>query len=127
MNKPCALVWRFGPQSPGYDGLCAAAAAFGVALRFVTDGELAAKVGDLCAGKPGPAFAPLILMPPIPALVVSGLRPDDGSLSAFLDAVRSGGASFPLRAMVTPTSAEWTFLQLLRELQQEHEAMQNGR
>lgn len=126
-TRPCALVWRFGPGSPGYGGLLAAAAAHGVALRFAADGDLAARVGDLCDGKPGPGFAPLLLLPPTPALIVRGLDPRDGSLGAFLDDVKRGGAQFPLRAMVTPTSESWTLLQLLQELAAEREAMQNGR
>ncbi len=127
MENPCALVWRFGPESPGWGGLLAAAAAHGVALRAVGDGDLAARVGDLCDGRPGPGFAPLILLPPTPALIVRGLSPQNGSLGAFLDDVRRGGAVFPLRAMVTPTSEGWTLLRLLQELAAEHEAMRHDR
>lgn len=120
----CALLWQFGPGSPGYAGVAAVAGAMGVRLRPVAEGDLAAKVGDLCAGRPGPGFAPLPLLPPMPALIVAGLRPDDGSLEAFLDMVKAAGAHFPLRAMVTPANAQWTLLQLLQALQREHEAMQ---
>lgn len=119
----CALLWRFGPDDPAYPKLAAVAGVFGVAMRCVQDGELAAKVGDLCAGRPGPGFAPLILLPPTPALIVSGLRPDTGELNTFLDMVKAAGAAFPLRAMVTETSAQWTLLQLLQELEREHEAL----
>ena len=128
MDLPrCALLWRFSPGDPAYPKVAAVAGVFGVELRTLHDGDLAAKVGDLCAGKPGPPFAPLILLPPTPALIVSGLRHDNGELNAFLDMVKATGAQFPLRAMVTDTSAGWTLLQLLQELAAEHEAMTNGR
>ncbi len=119
----CALLWRFGPENDAYPRLAAVAKVFGVGLRCLQDGDLAASVGDLCAGKPGPPFAPLILLPPTPALIVSGLAHETGELGSFLDMVRATGASFPLRAMVTETSAGWTLLQLLQELAAEHEAM----
>ena len=119
----CALLWRFGPENDAYPRLAAVAKVFGVELRCLKDGDLAARVGDLCAGKPGPTFAPLILLPPTPALIVSGLGHDNGELGSFLDMARATGASFPLRAMVTETSAGWTLLQLLQELAAEHEAM----
>ena len=122
----CALLWRYGPDSPGYAGLAAAARAMGITLRPVRDGDLAARVGDLCAGRPGPPFAPLILLPPTPSLIVSGLSPADGSLGTFLDLARAAGAVFPLRAMVTPTSAGWTLLRLLQELEQERKAVEHG-
>ena len=90
------------------------------------NGELGALVGDLCAGKPAPAFAPLIAVPERPALIVSGLSHQTGELGRFIDLVRESGADLPLRAMVTPTSKNWTLAQLLMELNQEHDAVSEG-
>lgn len=119
----CALLWHFGPQAPGYPALERTARAFGVALRQVGPADLAASVGDLCRGRPSRAAVLPLQAPACAALVVSGLRHDDGSLNAFLDAVKNGGADIPLRAMVTPTSRDWTLAQLLQELAREHEAL----
>jgi len=58
---------------------------------------------------------------------VSGLRHDTGELGHFLDLVKAGGVEFPLRGMVTPTSKNWTLLQLLQELNSEHETVAGGK
>ena len=65
-------------------------------------------------------------MPDRPARVVSGLSPQNGELNRFLDMVSASGAALPLRAMVTPTSKEWTLSRLLLELNQEHDAVNEG-
>lgn len=119
----CALLWRFDAQSTGYDALERAARRCGVTLRTVGNGELGALVGDLCAGKSAPDFAPLIAVPERPALIVSGLSHQTGELGRFLDLVKESGAELPLRAMVTPTSKGWTLSQLLLELNREHDAV----
>lgn len=119
----CALLWRFDAQSTGYDALERAARRCGVTLRTVGNGELGALVGDLCAGKSAPDFAPLIAIPERPALIVSGLSHQTGELGRFLDLVKESGAELPLRAMVTPTSKGWTLSQLLLELNREHDAV----
>jgi hypothetical protein len=95
-----------------------------VKLRRVADGDLGGIVGDLCAGKPAPAAAPLIAVPDRPAIIISGLRHDTGELGAFLDLVQAGGASIPVRSMVTPTSKGWMLANLLLELNTEHETVQ---
>ena len=61
-----------------------------------------------------------------PAIIVSGLRHDNGELGAFLDLIKMGGASIPVRSMVTPTSKGWTLANLLLELNTEHETVQGG-
>ena len=122
----CALLWRFDDTCPGYEGLARAARSCGVTLRAVGNGELGALVGDLCAGKPAPAFAPLIAVPERPALIVSGLSHQTGELGRFIDLVKDSGADLPLRAMVTPTSEGWTLAQLLLELNREHDAVGGG-
>ena len=123
----CVLLWRFDENSAGYDALAHAARAYKLKIRCIGDGDLAAKVGDLCRGLPSPAFAPLIKVSDRPAMIVSGLRHDTGELGHFLDLVKAGGAEFPLRGMVTPTSKNWTLLQLLQELNSEHETVAGGK
>ena len=120
----CVLLWRFDEKSAGYDALAHAARAYKLKLRCIADGDLAARVGDLCRGLPSPAFAPLIKVSDRPAMIVSGLRHDTGELGAFLDLVQAGGASIPVRSMVTPTSKGWTLANLLLELNTEHETVQ---
>lgn len=120
----CVLLWRFGPGQPGYAALERAARSFRLALRPVGDAELGTTVGALCSGKPASPASPLLLVQDTPAMIVSGLRHDTGDLNAFVDAVKAGGAAFPLRAVVTPTSKGWTLAQLLQELQREHEALE---
>ena len=123
----CVLLWRFDEKSAGYDALAHAARAYNLKLRCIADGDLAARVGDLCRGLPSPAFAPLIKVSDRAAMIVSGLRHDTGELGRFLDLVKAGGADFPLRGMVTPTSRDWTLLQLLQELNAEHETVTGGK
>lgn len=121
----CALVWNYHDET-GLAALRRAADAARLTLRPVGNGELGATVGDLCAGKPAPDFAPLIAVPDRPALIVSGLNHQTGELGQFLDAVQAAGVAIPLRAMVTPTSKGWTLAQLLLELNSEHDAVQGG-
>ena len=122
----CVLLWRFDEKSAGYDALAHTARAYKLKLRCIADGDLAARVGDLCRGLPSPAFAPLIKVSDRPAMIVSGLRHDTGELGRFLDLVKAGGADFPLRGMVTPTSRDWPLLQLLLELNAEHDTVTGG-
>ncbi len=123
----CALLWNFGPQQTGYAHLARTAAAFGLKLRAVGTADLGRIVGDLCAGKTRQA-APAAQAPTArAALIVSGLRHDDGTLGRFVDEVRRGGADIPLRAMVTPTSRTWTLGALLAELDREHDETAGGR
>ena len=123
----CVLLWRFDEKSAGYDALAHTARAYKLKLRCIADGDLAARVGDLCRGLPSPAFAPLIKVSDRPAMIVSGLRHDTGELGRFLDLVKAGGADFPQRGMVTPTSRDWTLLQLLQELNAEHDTVTGGK
>ena len=79
----CVLLWRFDEKSAGYDALAHAARAYKLKIRCIGDGDLAAKVGDLCQGLPSPAFAPFIKVSDRPAMIVSGLRHDTGELGHF--------------------------------------------
>ena len=56
----CALLWRIDESYPSYAAIARAARRYDVKLRPVADGDLGGIVGDLCAGRPAPAFAPLI-------------------------------------------------------------------
>lgn len=116
----CVLLWNFGPLNAGYDHLVRTASSFGLKVRSVGPAELSARVGDLCTGRHAPAGAPLPSPTDHAAMIISGLRHDDGSLGHFVDEVRRSGAAIPLRAMVTPTSRDWTLDALLRELYEEH-------
>ena len=122
----CVLLWRVDADTPGYDAMQRIARANKVQLRCVADGDLGALVGDLCAGRPAPDCAPLIAVPDTPALIFSGLRHDNGELSAFLDTLKTADFAVPVRCMVTPTNKSWTLAQLLLELAREHEAV-NGK
>ena len=123
----CALLWRIDETYPNYAAITRAAKRYGVKLRAVADSDLGGIVGNLCAGKPAPAFAPMIAAPDRPAIIVSGLRHDNGELGAFVDLIKAGGASIPVRSMVTPTSKNWTLAQLLLELNTEHETVQGDK
>ena len=48
-------------------------------------------------------------------------------IGAFVDLIKAGGASIPVRSMVTPTSKNWTLAQLLLELNTEHETVQGDK
>ena len=118
----CALLWRIDESYPNYAAIERAAKRYEVKLRRVADGDLGGIVGDLCAGKPAPAAAPLITVPDRPAIIISGLRHDTGELGAFLDLVQAGGASIPVRSMVTPTSKGWMLANLLLDKEKKREA-----
>ena len=123
----CALLWRIDETYPNYAAIPPPSKRYDAKLRAVADGDLGGIVGDLCAGKPALAFAPLIAVPDRPAIIISGLRHDNGELGAFLDLVKMGGASIPVRSMVTPTSKQWTLANLLLELNTEHETVQGDK
>lgn len=65
-------------------------------------------------------------MPDRPAIIVSGLRHDNGELGAFLDLIKMAARLFRCSSMVTPTSKGWTLANLLLELNTEHETVQGG-
>ena len=121
------LLWRFGPDSAGYSAVMQQAQAFRLNPVFVDEAHLDCRIRDLCSGGASPAPAPAEATRwQTPAMVVSGLRHDNGDLNAFLDAVKQGGADFPIRAAVTVTSERWTLAHLLEELSAEHRALGGG-
>lgn len=121
------LLWRFGPDRPGYDIVMQQAQAFRLNTVFVDEAHLGCRIRDLCGGGVSPAPVPAQASQwQLPAMIVSGLRHDNGDLNAFLDAVKKGGADFPIRAAVTVTSERWTLAHLLEELSAEHHALGGG-
>ena len=120
------LLWGITPETPGCDELLRRSAAFRLNPRFVGAADFDTTIGDLCAGKASVLVQNL--PDPLPladtrAMIVGGLRHDNGDLNAWLDAVKKTGLTFPVRAAVTPTSAAWTLGHLLEELSAEHAAL----
>ena len=70
----CALLWRIDESYPNYAAIERAAKRYEVKLRRVADGDLGGIVGDLCAGKPAPVFAPLIAVPDRATTMASWVR-----------------------------------------------------
>lgn len=123
------LLWGITPETPGCDTLLRRAADFRLTPRFVGADDLDTTIGDLCAGKtsaPVQALPDPLPLSNTPAMIVGGLRHDNGDLNAWLDAVKKTGITFPVRAAVTPTSAAWTLGHLLEELSAEHAALGSG-
>lgn len=121
------LLWRFGPESTGYPQVLAQAAAYHLTPIVVEESHLDCRIGDLCSGRAATSAVPAQAAQwQTPAMIVSGLRHDNGDLGAFLDAVKRSGAEFPIRATVTPTSERWTLAHLLEELSAEHQALNQG-
>lgn len=120
-----ALLWNFGPQSAGYAGVERAARAFRMKLYPLAADDLLTPVGDLCAGRRRAQAldAAEAEQYPHPAIIISGLRHDNGDLNAFVEALKPTGAQLPIKAAVTPTSKGWTLGALLAELGQEHAAL----
>ena len=120
------LLWRFGPDSAGYSIVMQQAKAYRLKPIFVDEAHLDCRIGDLCSGRAEAAPVPEgAAQWQLPAMIVSGLRHDNGDLNTFLDTIKRGGAEFPIRAVVTPTSERWTLAHLLEELAAEHRAL-NG-
>ena len=117
------LLWNL-PLSPAVELV---AGNFRCKTRVLTIADLDTAVGALCEGRAAaaaPAAAPdTAAAPGTPALIVSGLRHDNGELATVLDSLKRLGVTPPLRAMVTPTSKDWTLRALLAELNAEHAAV----
>lgn len=116
---PCALVWNYPDTEPGFASLADACRAEGLTLTPVTPADTGRTIASLCGG-PGSASAPAIEANYPAALIMNGL--DRAQLDSFLNRLRAGGVSIPLKAMVTPTNQSWTLAALLAELEQEREA-----
>lgn len=125
-REPRALLLWNVPLSPAVELV---AGNFRCKARVLTAADLDTAVGALCEGRAAaavpsaPDAAPVAAAPDTPALIVSGLRHDNGELSTVLDSLKRLGVTPPLRAMVTPTSKGWTLRALLAELNAEHAAV----
>lgn len=117
----CVLLWQVAPGSVEHAAVEHAARLSRLKVRLLTSADLGTTIEALCAGRHSGETAPDTALPERPAMIVSGLRHDNGDLGQFVDEVRRGGAVIPLRAMVTPTSRGWTLAALLAELNREHE------
>lgn len=119
----CVLLWQVKPGSTDYAAVEHAARLSRLKVRSLTEADLGTTIEALCTGSrhTAPASDVPADLPEHPAMIVSGLRHDNGDLGQFVDEVRHGGASIPLRAMVTPTSRSWTLAALLTELNREHD------
>ena len=63
-----------------------------------------------------------------PVIIISGLRHDYGEAGCVPSTLsKAGGASIPVRSMVTPTSKQWTLANLLLKLNTEHETVQGDK
>lgn len=122
----CVLLWRVSPGSTAYGAVEHAARLYRLRVRAMDERDLKTTVEELCRGRRSEGGEAAPSPTEMPAMIVSGLRHDDGDLNAFVDEVRRGGAQFALRAMVTPTSRSWTLGALLEELCREHEAVGGG-
>lgn len=119
----CVLLWQVEPGSTEYAAVEHAARLSRLKVRLLTEADLDTTIEALCSGSrcASSAAGTSADLPKRPAMIVSGLRHDNGDLGQFVDEVRRGGASIPLRAMVTPTSRSWTLAALLIELNREHD------
>lgn len=75
-------------------------------VRLLTAADLGTTMEALCTGRhTGGEAAPAPDVPERPAMIVSGLRHDNGDLGQFVDEVRRAGRVIPLRAMVPHPAA----------------------
>ena len=121
----CALLWRIDESYPNYAAIERAAKRYEVKLRRVADGDLGGIVGDLCAGKPAPAAAPLSLLcrtarPLLSA--VCAMIPVSWARSLTL--CRQAARPFRCAAWSRPPAKGWMLANLLLELNTEHETVQ---
>ena len=97
-------------------------------LKSVPPESFALPLGAL-AGMPAAALGASLVGAPFfndPMLVMCQL--DEPRFNAFLGALRGSGIpAIPLKAVLTPTNANWSALQLHSELMREHAAIQRQR
>ena len=108
---PPVRVLTYGLDDPTQEGLANVLDKLKIPQRKVDPRELGEMVGFLAGFPSG-------------VLCISGLS--GAKLDRLLQALRQEGVSIPLKAVVTPTNQRWTFLQLIQELQREHEAVTQG-
>ncbi len=124
---PPVRVLTYGLDDPTQEGLANVLDKLKSPQRKVDPRELGEMVGCL-AGFPGYSAKGDQELQSVAdssgVLCISGLS--GAKLDRLLQALRQEGVSIPLKAVVTPTNQRWTFLQLIQELQREHEAVTQG-
>ena len=128
------LLYRLNehPLFPSIRMLCAM---YGHEARIIETNELRQPLRELVSAETRtalpfavPAAAPVDPVPEEPLILFAGM--DQEQVSHFVDQLKalSGGTSSKiLKAMLTPTNAEWSTLYLLEHLQEERAYYQNRR
>ena len=88
----CVLLWQVAPGSAEHAAVEHAARLSRLKVRLLTAADLGTTMEALCTGRhTGGEAAPAPDVPERPAMIVSGLRHDNGDLGQFVDEVRRGG------------------------------------
>ena len=118
-----ATVLAFGFDAAELKGLKAACARKGVRLRTVLPADCGQSIGALCgAAKHQEAAAPEAALPG-PMLVFAHFR--DRQLDMFLSELQTARLGrTALKAVLTPTNAQWTAAALYAELARERNQVQ---
>ena len=127
MSTPCILTWSLPVISPAGAALAACAGQLGVRVTAVSAQQAGEPVGKLAGLPVAPASKPVsdLSLPAGAAVVFCGL--EEGQLDQLLAALRASGQAIPLKAVLTPTNAQWDSRQLREELEREHRAMTQRR
>lgn len=125
VHKPVALVWNYSPSLPEYALLAAACTKAGMQLKCLAPGDLSICVGQLCDLPGKYPKGPLVPPEQFPAaLILEGLS--DPVLDNLLADLRAANITIPLKAVVTGINRQWPLVQLLKELNEEHEAFKTA-
>ena len=117
---PLALGWNLSSADRGIlEGM---APAFGMKLLLVSPADAGQTVAQLLGEVEVRAPRTLALEPDAypPTLILANFR--DRDVDTLLDLLRKAQANIPLKAVVTPTSRNWVFGDLLAHLTEEHAA-----
>ena len=117
---PLVLGWNLSPADRGkLDGM---APAFGMKVLPVSPSDAGKTVAQLLGEVETKSARTLVLEPGAypPAVVLANFKERD--VDTLLDLMKQAQVTVPLKAMVTPTSRNWVFGDLLAHLQEEHTA-----
>ena len=117
---PLALGWNLSAAARGIlEGM---APAFGMKLLLVSPADAGRTVAQLLGEVEVKPPRTLVLEPGAypPALVLANFKDKDGD--TLLDLMKQAQVNIPLKAVVTPTSKNLVFGDLLAHLQEEHTA-----
>lgn len=122
MSKQVVLLYD-PAVSPWADGVKKLCALRGLRLRPVDPGETGRALDSLAFGKPSPPASPGSI--PEPLLVLCGFS--SAQLDSLLAALRKAGVPHGcLKAVLTPSNANWSLSALYQELCRERRAMMGG-